>query len=244
MNKCLGFLLFILPLANADILSVHCPKGCPTNPENNNLVFSHVYALSNNPSTKFADWVAYEVNVLNFGASPGRNWKADPLLDDDETLEPEDYKDANSSALQSDRGHQAPLASFAGSHYWPELNYLSNITPQNKKLNQGVWKDLEDAVRNAVEFRQSLFVITGPFYEGTPVTLPRANEAHRVPTGYFKIIYNTKGEAASFLMKQNDNTTQEFCTKSQTLVKIQEKVRFELPALIQSESMFKKLGCD
>lgn len=53
--------------ASADILSVHCPLGCPLNPEGNDLVFGHVYALSNNGDTKFADWVAYEVDVTNFG---------------------------------------------------------------------------------------------------------------------------------------------------------------------------------
>ena len=37
--------------------------------------------------------------------------KADPLLEDPETLEPADYKDAN-RVLKTNRGHQAPLASF------------------------------------------------------------------------------------------------------------------------------------
>lgn len=77
--------IFALPV-KAEILSVHCPPGCPSNPDNNDLVFSHVYALSNNPKTKFTDWVAYEVDVLNFSDSPGRNWKADPLLSEDSTL--------------------------------------------------------------------------------------------------------------------------------------------------------------
>ena len=120
------------PSANADILSLHCPVGCPSNPTENDLVFSHLYALSNNPETKFADWVSYEVDVLNFGDTPGRKWKAAPLLEKNKTLEPSDYKKV--SDISSDRGHQAPLA---GSRYWCELNYLSNITPQNKYLNQG-----------------------------------------------------------------------------------------------------------
>jgi endonuclease G len=71
--------------------------------------------------------VAYEVNVLNFGDSPGRNWGNDPLIDDDESLEEPDYKGAFKQ-LKTDRGHQAPLASFAGHRAWSELNYLSNIT--------------------------------------------------------------------------------------------------------------------
>ncbi len=64
-------------------------------------------------ATKFADWVTYEVDVVNFGDSPGRSWKSDPLLSKDSTLEPGDYKSANTSTLKADRGHQAPLASIA-----------------------------------------------------------------------------------------------------------------------------------
>ncbi len=135
MKRFVLVLLFSVSIqSTADVLSVHCPLGCPSNPVNNDLVFKHLYELSNNPATKLADWVAYEVDTVNFGASPGRNWGADPLLAEDETLEPADYKGA-SGALDIDRGHQAPLASFAGSRYWPELNNLSNITPQNKALN-------------------------------------------------------------------------------------------------------------
>lgn len=151
----------------------------------NDLVFGHVYALSNNPETKFADWVAYEVDVANFGNTPGRKWSTEPLLDESETLEPSDYKKASTSVLEADRGHQAPLASCAGSRYWSELNHLSNITPQDKDLNQGPWKYLVEAVRNAVSFRNSLFVVTGPLYTTEMPSMPKADEEHRVPSGYF-----------------------------------------------------------
>ncbi len=83
--------LFVVNTATADILSVHCPLGCPENPPSNDLIFTHVYALSNNPTTKFADWVAYEVDVLNFGYTPAATWKSYPLLSDDVTLETKDY---------------------------------------------------------------------------------------------------------------------------------------------------------
>ena len=239
------FVLFaLLPLpANAEILSVHCPLGCPGNPNGNDLVFSHVYALSNNPETKFADWVAYEVDVVNFGNSPGRNWKADPLLDEGATLEPADYQGANSSDLKADRGHQAPLASFAGSRYWAELNYLSNITPQHKNLNQRAWKELEDAVRSAVSFRDSLFVITGPLYEGGVLQLPNADESHQVPTAYFKTIYNQKGESASFVMKQSISKDAEYCETKTSLAAIRPKVTFGIPGLAESSALSMRLGC-
>mgnify|MGYP000312442457 CR=1 FL=1 len=227
-----------------DIVSVHCPLGCPSNPDKNTLVFAHLYALSNNPSTKFADWVAYEVDAVNFGPSPGRDWKTDPLLSEDQTLEVRDYAGANRSKLEADRGHQAPLASFAGSRYWSELNYLSNITPQDKDLNQGPWKALEDAVRASVSYRKSLFVITGPIYDEEPTTLPRADEPHDVPDGYFKVIYNEKGHGASFMMSQKSLRNDHYCSKISSINAISELTNLSFPSIRETTEMLSSLGCN
>jgi endonuclease G len=71
------------------------------------------YTFSNNPETKFADWVAYTVDPdLIGGPDRPRNWKADPDLEDAVTLEPDDYD--NISDLGMDRGYQAPLEAFSG----------------------------------------------------------------------------------------------------------------------------------
>lgn len=235
--------LLISLSAKADILSVHCPLGCPSNPEGNDLVFSHVYALSNNPETKFADWVAYEVDVINFGDSPGRKWKEEPLLSKNETLEEEDFKGIFSSELKSDKGHQAPLAAFAGSPYWSELNYTSNITPQDSDLNQGPWEKLEAAVRNAVSYRKSLFVLTGPLYRSDRPSMPNADEKHIVPSAYFKIVYDTSSNAAVFIMEQSSKRNDDYCQKRGTLESITESTVFDLPELDVNSSVYARLGC-
>lgn len=118
---------------------IHCkhfyfgyPLGAPAT---NDLIIRDIYALSSNDSTKLADWVAYQLDAETvFGdANTSRNWKSDPWLDETETLEPEDYEQAH-DVLGTDRGHQAPLASFKGTAKWRETNYLSNITPQKSDL--------------------------------------------------------------------------------------------------------------
>jgi len=220
------------------------------------MVFGHLYALSSNPDTKFSDWVAYEVNPVNFGSSPGRNWAADPLLEDDETLEQNDYRQA-SKELGIDRGHQAPLASFAGSRYWTELNYLSNITPQKKALNQGAWKRLEEAVRNAASYKKPLFVITGTLYDdekgdgrgdgglAAAEILPSADESHKLPSAYYKIIYNAKGEAALFLMPQGLPRQASYCQQHMTFDYLQQRLNYRLPlgSLRSSIQVLRQLGC-
>jgi len=176
-----------------NLTEIHCKHfiyGIPLGtPATNDLIIRDIYALSSNDSTRFADWVAYRLDreTVMGDTATRRVWKADPWLADEETLEPEDYKGAN-EALKTDRGHQAPLASFKGTKYWQETNYLSNITPQKSDLNQGLWRVLEEKVRAFVKANNTVYVLTGPLYEKELPKLPGADEEHRIPTGYWKII--------------------------------------------------------
>jgi len=201
----------------------HSFYGLPTGtPSTNNLIIRDIYTLSSNDETKFADWVAYRLDKKTVigDVKTKRNWKPDPLLNDSETLEPADYKDAY-RVLNTDRGHQAPLASFKGTDSWQETNYLSNITPQKATLNRGVWKKIENKVRKLVKTGKTVYVMTGTLYERDMPPLPKADEPHKVPSGYWKIII-VKGDsinslnAASFIFDQDtprgDKVINHLCT--------------------------------
>lgn len=192
---------------------IHCkhffygyPYGTPLT---NDLLIRDIYALSNNDATKFADWVAYKLTMheVEGDLTIERKWKADPWLDENETLEPnpDDYKNSNTE-LKTDRGHQAPLASYKGSIHASHTNYLSNITPQKAALNQGAWVALENKVREVVKEGNTVYVITGPLYERDMPPLPECDEPHKVPSGYWKIICmeSSSGiDVAAFLFDQN-----------------------------------------
>ncbi len=184
------------------------------------MVVRASHTLSNNAATKFADWVAYDVVPAGIGKSQRRVWRPDPMLPPDETLEPADYKGAH-KALKTDRGHQAPLASFSGAPGWKATNTLSNITPQKSALNQGPWKRLEGAVRKLAKSRAGhVHVVTGPLYERDMPLLPQADEAHRVPSGYWKIISLLRGgelEVAGFVLDQETPRKADFCDKAYTV---------------------------
>jgi endonuclease G, mitochondrial len=188
---------------------IHCkhfifgyPYGTPIT---NDLIIRDIYALSNNDETKFADWVAYRLDTATMkGPTRSRNWKADPWLEDHETLKPAHYKDAP-ELLKIDRGHQAPLANFSGSRDWAETNYLSNITPQRADLNQGAWVKLENIERKIATLTNELYVMTGPLYERSMQAMPNA-PSHQVPSGYWKILAIRKGsglEVMAFIMDQD-----------------------------------------
>lgn len=211
--------LWTSPIVAQEIHANLCLHGCPSgSPATNDLVIRDIYILSSNDRAKFADWVAYRVTQSTIGKSKGRTWRPDPWLADDETLEPSDYAGAN-DALQTDRGHQAPLASFSGADNWAATNYLSNITPQKGGLNQSSWSMLEDAVRDLAEKQEidAVYVMTGPLYERNMPPLPGADESHIVPSGYWKIIA-TQGDddikIAAFLFDQETERRADYCADS------------------------------
>lgn len=193
---------------------IHCKHffyGYPTGTKaTNDLIIRDIYALSSNDGTKLADWVAYRLDkeTVIGDVKTSRKWRADPWLDDKETLEPGDYQGAHNT-LKVDRGHQAPLASFKGTKNWAETNFLSNITPQKSDLNQGPWRILEEKVRDLVQADHIVYIMTGPFFERTMPSLPNSDESHKVPSGYWKIILVQTAKAtdsiksASFIFSQN-----------------------------------------
>lgn len=192
-----------------EIHSKHFFGGMPQGvPSTNDLIIRDSYSLSSNDSTKLADWVAYVIDIPTMtGESIDRKWNADPWLDENETLEPDDYQGAN-QAYKYDRGHQAPLANFKGNRDIETTNFLSNITPQKAELNQGVWKNLEDKERYLTEKFGQVYVMTGPIYKKDSTNLlPNADESHRVPSAYWKIIVIPTNEVEfmvfGFIMHQN-----------------------------------------
>ena len=252
----LGAVAVLAPVASSLCLA-GCPRGAPSD---NRVIQRKSYVLSNNGGTKFADWVVYVVTPARFGPPRQRAWRSDPGLPGDETLEPEDYKAAHAT-IGTDRGHQAPLASFAGSDDWWATNYLSNVTPQKSGLNRGPWARLEAAIRRLAESPRinSVHVATGPLYERTMPGLPNADESHSVPSGYWKVIAipGPNGlEAAGFVMDQDLTRSADFCASPQRIdiPGLERRAGLRLfpdldrraaTALVTSaRSMARRLGCD
>ena len=95
-----------------------------------------------------------------------------------------------------DRGHLVPSADQIETELQnSETFLLSNMSPQKPKFNQGIWKELETAVRQLNDQRKifETYVISGPIFNfdvpivpissnlDTGVTLP-------IPHAYFKSI--------------------------------------------------------
>ena len=225
----LGLLAAIGAPAKAEELHIHhCLHGCPAGaPITNDLIVREIYVLSSNDTTKFADWVAYQVTADTIGPTQSRNFKKDPLLARHETLVPSDYTDAN-AVLGTERGHQAPLASFTGTPHWKDTNFLSNITPQQGALNGGAWRVLEQRVRNLAEDPSvtAVYVMTGTLYEQAMDPLPEADVPHLVPNGYWKVVATEDGstiKVAAFIFGQDTPSGTDICDHLETVRAIEQR---------------------
>lgn len=213
---------------HAELHTFHCVDGCPAGAAGiDDIIVREIYTLASNDLTKLADWVAYRVMPASIGLSGERKWRVDPWLEDSETLEPEDYTGGN-AALVIDRGHQAPLASQSGTPFAADTNILSNITPQGAALNQGPWQRLEAAENALAKIENvAVYVLTGPLFERVLPPLPKADERHRVPSGYWKVV-RAGDRVTAFIMDTTAARDLDYCATRVTLDEVELRTRLEL----------------
>lgn len=100
-----------------------------------------------------------------------------------------------------DKGHMAPSGDFGRhSQMYPndprhtqnESYYLSNMVPQNSRLNQVLWNHFETKIKSLVVGYGEVQIITGPIFTHTPLkTIGKGKVA--VPDEIFKIVVVTSG---------------------------------------------------
>lgn len=148
------------------------------------LVYNPYFALSYVDDYEQAEWVAYELTAENLN----KNWveRADEFLPDDRikggsaTLA--DYRNSG-----YDRGHLVPAADMAFSEEAMRYSFLlSNISPQAKNFNKGIWRELEEVTRNWAEQNKALYVVSGPVLSQSPKG--EIGNGVAVPSAYFKIL--------------------------------------------------------
>ena len=87
-----------------------------------------------------------------------------------------------------DRGHMAPAGDMKWSKQAMEESfYLSNVCPQNRNLNRGDWKDLEELTREWASTYGSVSVAAGPIYATKHPARIGANKV-AVPDAFFKVV--------------------------------------------------------
>ena len=155
LNIKLIFVFLLLPL----LLSCKTKQELVAGGEKGIVLAYTGYTVSYNPQTKIPNWVAYELTAEETKGTVKRNnnYFPDPKLMGKQA----DNNDYRNSGW--DRGHMAP----AGDMKWSEQAmlescYFTNICPQNKNLNGGDWRALEERCRTWAQKYGEVQIVCGP----------------------------------------------------------------------------------
>ncbi len=149
------------------------------------VVLNPYYALSYAEDYEQAEWVAYALTEERLRMP----WveRTDNFMPDTKitraSASPDDYRHSG-----YDRGHLVPAADMAFSEEAMASTFLmSNISPQSRNFNKGIWRELEELTRDWAKKNEALYVVTGPVLTEEPKAYIGPNEV-AVPTAYFKVL--------------------------------------------------------
>ncbi len=149
------------------------------------IIHHKYYSLSYNEKYELAEWVAYVLTKesLKIPNVKRTNWFEDDLNVKTGSATYYDYKGSGFT-----RGHLVPAGDMAfNKEAMKESFYMSNVTPQKRAFNNGIWKELEENVRNWAWKNHRLYIATGPVLDKNINRYIGKNKVG-VPKYFYKVI--------------------------------------------------------
>lgn len=178
--------------------------------DSSSLVQHTCFTLCYNETTEQADWVYYYLTPERTQTkviSRTDNFRPDPLVKTG-SAHPADYKKTG-----FDRGHLCPAGDMGfDSIAMSESFFMSNMCPQFPGFNRGIWKTLEENVREWALLFDTLFVVTGPLFYDTSYSVIGLNKV-AVPDACYKVLLgktDSAYEAIAFVIPNLDGLSDPF----------------------------------
>ncbi|WP_245181125.1 DNA/RNA non-specific endonuclease [Flavobacterium sp. XN-5] len=155
----------------------------------NEVVKHKYYTLSYNEQAEQAEWLAYELKkeyVTN------RDYIRPYFIADPKVLTfSADWRNYKNSGY--DKGHLCPAADMEfDEEAFSDTFYTSNISPQDRDFNSGIWNRLEQKVRYWAVKYNGVYVVTGGVLKNSTRTIGK--EKVIVPDSFYKIVLNISNE--------------------------------------------------
>ncbi len=187
------------------LLLTGCPNRSPATlgisgfnylpaPNDNDRVAHTHYVLSYAEVHEQAEWVAYELTPAEVAVNIPRegNFREDPQVSTG-SASLNDYRGSG-----YDRGHLAPVGDMNFDVVAMEESFfMSNVSPQDRAFNGGIWSRLENQVREWAAEKEGVYVITGPVL-GEAQNSIGDNEV-TVPDFFYKIVLNERGDDSEMI---------------------------------------------
>ena len=179
------------------LLAVTIPKGVA-----NQVLNYQAIRVNFNPSLRIPNCVAYELTatMVAMADAPGHevrknyNYARDPNVKSC----PENWEYRGSGYS---RGHMAPAMDMR----WDKTTmaqcfYMTNMCPQETKLNNDHWRVLEERVHRWAKRDKRIMVYTGPIMGKNPKMIGKDKKNIAVPDAFFKVLYAPdQGRAIAFI---------------------------------------------
>ena len=164
------------------------------------------YTVLYDADTYTSYWVAYPLCRDHITTGRDEVWGYDPKVkNQDQTSVAKGYGASHPTANYPKnfyaRGHQIPNADRnAVPHMQKQTYYSTNITPQIQHgFNAGIWKNLEAAVRSAIPYGDTLYVVTGASFRKrnenlTAKQIVNENDGKSIPVPnyYWKVLLKVR----------------------------------------------------
>lgn len=147
------------------------------------IVKHNFFTLSYSETHEQAEWVAYELSKSDLS----RNDFKRPYFIEDKKVKTKSADWRNYKNSGYDRGHLVPAGDRKMSvEAYNETFLTSNISPQDREFNAGVWNRLEQKVRYWADKYDGVYVVTGGVLTGNMKTIGDENVS--VPNEFYKIV--------------------------------------------------------
>ncbi len=235
----------------------HCMGSCPDSATtaNNEIIVRHLFAASINADNGLADWMAYRVVEAALGVASllPRVWRVDnlqftesPYLRLSDNVRVINQPDLSGRADQSyrvnaliidarDNGRLVPMSSFAGTPFWSDLNYLSNLAVLPSALREGSWSRLDQAINELAARSGELFVVSGPLYLIQEPLNARDRPELAQPSAYYKLVANRRSHLA-FIFPSDLPQHAHYCDQLSSLLEVEQLSGLQLFPDMQDSS--------
>ncbi|MEP7321625.1 MAG: DNA/RNA non-specific endonuclease [Saprospiraceae bacterium] len=164
--------------------------GLPTIQGQNRMIRHQYYFLSYSEQDEQAEWVAYILTRENLNKRKLHRFN---YFDKDDMIQGGSSNHFDYMGSGYTRGHLAPASDMSfDSIANKESFYMSNISPQVREFNQGIWRELEENVRDWARSNEKLFVVTGPVLKADVIKKIGKNQV-TVPSLFYKVVLCANG---------------------------------------------------
>lgn len=168
------------------LLGVGIPKGV-----SNQVLNYKAIRVNFNPSLRIPNCVAYELTatMVDMADAPGHENRKNYNYAKDSNVKscPENWEYRGSGYS---RGHMAPAMDMR----WDKTTmtqcfYMTNMCPQETKLNNDHWRELEEKIHRWAKRDKRIMVYTGPIMGKNPKRIGKNKQNIAVPDAFFKVLY-------------------------------------------------------